>query len=185
MGAAAIYYANRLPEENRRTTVVETVPESQYVSLTPPSVSQKKEVAPVSSQPTPAAAGGEKAKIKVEVSPTTVALEVVLQHAEVYIQRQPWKAIEKKYAPNGLVVSIADYQGNDKGAACNLALVRFFEATIGLVVSLPPFPPLSYIKLQDEFIEKGMRPCSETIDLKKPHVLFGSDKLFKEPYRRK
>ncbi len=107
------------------------------------------------------------------VCPTAVnPLEALLTSEQNYVEQNSWKNIVGRYAgvPGGVIVSLQDYQGNDKEQACKLALGRLVETTIGSVAdrNLP-----QYRELSDAVIAKGLNDCKKSIDLRYREVRFG------------
>jgi len=99
-------------------------------------------------------------------------MEALLTFEQNYVNRLSWKDIVQRYAgvPGGVVVSLRDYQGNDKKQACKLALGRLVETTIGSMASRE-HP--KYKELTDLIIKKGLDDCKKNIDLRYREVRFG------------
>ncbi|MDO8655617.1 MAG: hypothetical protein Q7K45_00110 [Nanoarchaeota archaeon] len=99
-------------------------------------------------------------KSKDEVNP----LETVVAQAQQYVASHSWKEIVQQYAgvQGGVVVSLRDYQGNDREQACKLALGRFVEATLGSIVDRTN---LQYRELTEAITAKGLADCMNDIKL--------------------
>ncbi len=91
-------------------------------------------------------------------------LEAVLTQAQDYVTQHSWKEILRQYAgvQDGVIVSIRDYQGNDREQACRLALGRLVETTIGSVADRA-HP--KYQELADAVVAKGLDDCRKDIKL--------------------
>lgn len=101
-------------------------------------------------------------------------LEAVLAKEHEYVQTHSWQEIENRYTgvPGGVsvIVSLHDYQGNDKEQACKLALGRLVEATIGSVIDrMHP----KYRELADLVVDKGLPDCTKDMQLKYKNYRFG------------
>lgn len=99
-------------------------------------------------------------------------MDAMLTKAKDYVNQNSWKKILQQYAGvhGGVIISISDYHGLDKEAACRLALGRFVEATIGSIADKenPKYQQLTYLVLK-----KGFDDCKKDINLKYGVVRFG------------